>query len=309
ALPAPRRGDRKGPRGRADEPAHSPGVRRSRTVGLRADSDRRGARVGLLWDRDLDRREHPGLAAGVARRERRAEAGMAAAAAGGTSALLVRADRARRRLRRLGDPDDGRVARRGLPTQRIEDVHHERGGGRVVRGLRFHGPGSRPPRFVGLRRAGRIRRCRRRGPPRQAGPAGNRHLRACLPRGAGARGKPVGEEGEGFKIAMRTLDLTRPGTAAGAVGVARAAFEHAIEYSKSRIQFGQPIAVNQGVNFLVADMAAEIEAARLLTWQAAWLIDQGERATLQSSYAKRVAADTAMKVRPTPSRSSAVTAT
>jgi acyl-CoA dehydrogenase len=106
----------------------------------------------------------------------------------------------------------------------------------------------------------------------------------------------LGEEGDGFKIAMRTLDLTRPGTAAGAVGVARAAFEHAVEYSKSRVQFGQPIAINQGVNFLVADMAAEIEAARLLTWQAAWLIDRGERATLQSSYAKRFAADTAMKV-------------
>jgi acyl-CoA dehydrogenase len=106
----------------------------------------------------------------------------------------------------------------------------------------------------------------------------------------------LGEEGEGFKIAMRTLDLTRPGTAAGAVGVARAAFEHAVEYAKTRVQFGQPIAINQGVNFLVADMAAEIEGARLLTWQAAWLIDQGERATLQSSYAKRFAADTAMKV-------------
>jgi acyl-CoA dehydrogenase len=106
----------------------------------------------------------------------------------------------------------------------------------------------------------------------------------------------LGEEGEGFKIAMRTLDFTRPGTAAGAVGVARAAFEHAVEYAKTRVQFGQPIAINQGVNFLVADMAAEIEAARLLTWQAAWLIDQGERATLQSSYAKRFAADTAMKV-------------
>jgi acyl-CoA dehydrogenase len=109
-------------------------------------------------------------------------------------------------------------------------------------------------------------------------------------------GNRLGEEGEGFKIAMRTLDLTRPGTAAGAVGVARAAFEHATEYAKTRVQFGQPIAVNQGVNFLVADMAAEIEAARLLTWQAAWLIDHGERATLQSSYAKRFAADTAMKV-------------
>src|SRR5204862_151183 len=77
----------------------------------------------------------------------------------------------------------------------------------------------------------------------------------------------LGEEGEGFKIAMRTLDLTRPGTAAGAVGVGRAAFEHAVEYAKGRIQFGQPIAANQGVNFLVPDMAAEIEAARLLTWR------------------------------------------
>ncbi|MGH2921653.1 MAG: acyl-CoA dehydrogenase family protein [Gaiellaceae bacterium] len=106
----------------------------------------------------------------------------------------------------------------------------------------------------------------------------------------------LGEEGEGFKIAMRTLDHTRPGTAAGAVGVARAAYEHAVEYSRERVQFGQPIAMNQGVNVLIADMAAEIEAARLLTWQAAWLLDVGRRATLQSSYAKRFASDTAMKV-------------
>jgi acyl-CoA dehydrogenase len=106
----------------------------------------------------------------------------------------------------------------------------------------------------------------------------------------------LGEEGEGFKIAMRTLDHTRPGTAAGAVGVARAAFEHAVAYARERTQFGQPIAMNQGVNFLIADMAAEIEASRLLCWQAAWLLDQGDRATLQSSYAKRFAADTAMKV-------------
>jgi acyl-CoA dehydrogenase len=106
----------------------------------------------------------------------------------------------------------------------------------------------------------------------------------------------LGEEGEGFKIAMKTLDFTRPGTAAGAVGVAQAAYEHAVEYAKTRVQFGQPIAINQGVNFLVADMATEIEAARLLVWQAAWLFDQGKRATLQSSFAKRFAADTAMKV-------------
>jgi len=106
----------------------------------------------------------------------------------------------------------------------------------------------------------------------------------------------LGAEGDGFKIAMKTLDFTRPGTAAGAVGVAQAAYEHAVEYSKERVQFGQPIAMNQGVNFLIADMATEIEAARLLVWQAAWLHDQGERATLQSSYAKRFGADTAMKV-------------
>jgi acyl-CoA dehydrogenase len=106
----------------------------------------------------------------------------------------------------------------------------------------------------------------------------------------------LGEEGDGFKIAMRTLDHTRPGTAAGAVGVARAAYDYAVAYARERVQFGQPIAMYQGVNFLIADMAAEIEAARLLTWQAAWIHDQGKRATLQSSFAKRFAADTAMKV-------------
>ena len=71
-------------------------------------------------------------------------------------------------------------------------------------------------------------------------------------------GDRLGAEGEGFKIAMATLDKTRPGTAAGAVGVARAAYEHAVEYAKERVQFGQPIAINQGVNFLVSDMATEI---------------------------------------------------
>ena len=75
----------------------------------------------------------------------------------------------------------------------------------------------------------------------------------------------LGAEGDGFKIAMQTLDFTRPGTAVGAVGVAQAAFELAVEYTKERVQFGMPIAMNQGVSFLVADMATEIEAARLLT--------------------------------------------
>src|SRR5438270_9544099 len=106
----------------------------------------------------------------------------------------------------------------------------------------------------------------------------------------------IGDEGEGFKIAMTVLDFTRPGTAIGAVGVARAAYEHAKAYAVERVQFGVPIAMNQGVNFLIADMATKIEAARLLVWQAAWMIDQGQRATLQSSHAKRFAADMCMEV-------------
>ena len=108
----------------------------------------------------------------------------------------------------------------------------------------------------------------------------------------------LGEEGDGFKIAMQTLDLTRPGTAAGAVGVAQAAFELAKAYAVERVTFDLPIAMHQGVNFLVADMATEIEASRLLTWQAAWMLDNGwgRKATLYSSFAKRFAADTAMKV-------------
>ena len=106
----------------------------------------------------------------------------------------------------------------------------------------------------------------------------------------------LGEEGEGFRIAMQTLDHTRPGTAAGALGVARAAFEHACEYAKTRVTFGVPIGMHQAVNFMIADMATEIEAARLLTWQSAWMLDQGLRATLQSSHAKRYAADMVMRV-------------
>jgi acyl-CoA dehydrogenase len=106
----------------------------------------------------------------------------------------------------------------------------------------------------------------------------------------------LGEEGDGFKIAMATLDFTRPGTAVGAVGVAQAAYEHAVAYAKERVTFDVPIAMHQGVNFMIADMATEIAAARLLVWQAAWMHDQGGRATLESSFAKRFSADTAMKV-------------
>jgi acyl-CoA dehydrogenase len=105
----------------------------------------------------------------------------------------------------------------------------------------------------------------------------------------------LGEENAGFKLAMMTLDRTRPGVAAMATGIARAAFEFAVDYSRERVQFGVPIAMHQAIQFIIADMATEIEAARLLTWKSAVMLDQGQRNTLVSSHAKRFAADTAMK--------------
>jgi acyl-CoA dehydrogenase len=106
----------------------------------------------------------------------------------------------------------------------------------------------------------------------------------------------IGEENKGFKIAMMTLDRTRPGVASMAVGIARAAFEFATEYSKERVQFGVPIAMHQAIQFMIADMATDVEAARLLVWKSAVELDQGKRNTLISSHAKRFSADAAMRV-------------
>jgi acyl-CoA dehydrogenase len=106
----------------------------------------------------------------------------------------------------------------------------------------------------------------------------------------------LGEENHGFKLAMMTFDRTRPGIAAMATGLARAAFEFAVDYSKERIQFGVPIAMHQAIQFMLADMGTSIEASRLLTWRSATLLDQGKSSTLASSHAKRFAADAAMKV-------------
>jgi acyl-CoA dehydrogenase len=106
----------------------------------------------------------------------------------------------------------------------------------------------------------------------------------------------IGQENKGFKIAMMTLDRTRPGVAAMATGVARAAMEFAIDYSKERVQFGVPIAMHQAIQFIIADMATKVHLARLATWNSAVLLDQGKRNTLESSHAKRFAADAAMEI-------------
>jgi acyl-CoA dehydrogenase len=106
----------------------------------------------------------------------------------------------------------------------------------------------------------------------------------------------LGKEGDGFRIAMSAFDHTRPLVSAGAVGLARAAMEHAIAYAKERKAFGVPIAAHQGVAFMIADMASDVEAARLLVWKSGYEVDQGRKNTLFAAYGKRFAADTAMKV-------------
>jgi len=107
----------------------------------------------------------------------------------------------------------------------------------------------------------------------------------------------LGEEGEGFRIAMRTLDYTRPMTGATAVGVAQAALDAATAYAKERRQFGQPIAAFQAIQFMLADMAMQAHGARLMVHHVASLVDRGVAGTvLEASMAKCFAADAAMKV-------------
>ena len=107
----------------------------------------------------------------------------------------------------------------------------------------------------------------------------------------------IGEESEGFTYAMRTLDHSRPTIAAQALGIAQGAFDVALEYSKGREQFGKPISHFEGLQFMLADMAMEIEAARLLVYKASSLLDAHDpRMTFFASVAKAYAADAAMKV-------------
>ena len=107
----------------------------------------------------------------------------------------------------------------------------------------------------------------------------------------------LGHEGDGFKIAMMTLDRTRPGIGAQALGIAQGALDLAVSYSKQRIQFNRPIAENQGIQFMLADMATKVEAARLLVYNVAELIDSGEKEfSKYSAMAKMFASDIAMEV-------------
>jgi alkylation response protein AidB-like acyl-CoA dehydrogenase len=107
----------------------------------------------------------------------------------------------------------------------------------------------------------------------------------------------LGREGEGFKIAMMTLDRTRIGIGAQALGIAQGALDLAISYAKQRVQFGRPIADNQGIQFMLADMATKLEASRLLVYNAAEMVDRGdENFGMYSAMAKMFASDRAMEV-------------
>ncbi|MBP2636695.1 MAG: Acyl-CoA dehydrogenase, short-chain specific [Firmicutes bacterium] len=110
------------------------------------------------------------------------------------------------------------------------------------------------------------------------------------------KGNLLGKEGEGFKIAMATLDGGRIGVAAQALGIAQAALDYAVKYSKERVQFGKPIAANQAIAFMLADMATKIDAARLLVYRAACLKDLGLPYAKEAAMAKMFASDIAMEV-------------
>ena len=106
----------------------------------------------------------------------------------------------------------------------------------------------------------------------------------------------VGQVGDGWKLAMAAFDYTRPAVSCAAVGVARAAMEYAMDYARERKTFGKPLFAHQAISFMIADMAMNIDAGRLLCWQAASLKDQGLRNTKQAAFAKAFCADMCMKV-------------
>ncbi len=106
----------------------------------------------------------------------------------------------------------------------------------------------------------------------------------------------LGRDGDGFMIAMQVFDRSRPAVAAVAVGVAQRALDESLKYAKERQTFGVPLAEHQVIAHMLADMAMSIQAARLLAWQAAWLLDQGQSNTKFAAFAKAFAADAAMKI-------------
>jgi alkylation response protein AidB-like acyl-CoA dehydrogenase len=225
--------------------------------------------------------------------------------------LLLRAGG---RQRRRGDQDTRGLRRGGgrMGAERGQDLGHQRRHRQRARGRRVGGPVAArsrgqasfivPPGTAGLSMGQKFRKHGIRAShtaevvlsdvrvPGRCVVGGKERLDERL-----ARVREGGRGGE--QAAMKTFEASRPGVAAMAVGVARAAVEYAAEYSRTRVQFGRPIGQNQGVAFMLADMAASVDAARLLTWRAAWMARQGKPFTAaEGSMSKLVAGETAVRV-------------
>lgn len=131
---------------------------------------------------------------------------------------------------------------------------------------------------------------------KKMGLSGSRTVQLTFENMVVAKAQRLGDEGEGFKIAMANLNAGRIGIAAQSLGIAEGAYEHALRYAKERYQFGKPIIANQGISFKLADMATKIEAAKLLVYHASFLYEQGVKVNKEASMAKLFASNTAMEV-------------
>ena len=235
--------------------------------------DRGGALLGLLGHPDLAWLQRPGHGAdrpGWLGGDQEEVPGHAHRI---PQACLLLPDRARRRLRRFRDAHDRRQERRQVRHQRLQVLHHQRWLRRLLHGLRQDQQGGRPPRHLCLR--GRARLGRR---GRQEG--GQARQRASNTATISFNDVEVpeenllGEENAGFKLAMMTLDRTRPGVAAMATGIRARPSSSPPTTRANASSSACRSRCTRGIQFMIADMATEIEAARLLTWKSAYLLDR-----------------------------------
>ena len=225
-----------------------------------------------------------------------AEAQISAAGARRQGDRRLRAVRAGGRLRRRGAGDDRQAGRRACPARRRKDLDLERRHRRPLRGVRAHRRGAGRARAVGLRG-----RCRHAGADGRRAHRGDRaasagdglRSTACRVPVANRLGKP----GEGFKVAMATLDIFRSTVGAAALGFARRALHETVEHAATRKLFGAPLGDLQMTQAAIADSATEVDAAALLVYRAAWTKDKGAaRVTREAAMAKMFATEAAQRV-------------
>ena len=246
-------------------------------------------------------------------RHRRAEAALPSKDRLRRTSRRLRADRSLERIRRARlDAHARRKATATATCSTAEDLDHQRQ--RRRRRLRLRGDRSRQRARAASARSSSRRACRdsRSGKlEKKMGIRGSPTVELMFDDCEVPAANRLGEEGEGFKIAMKVLDKSRPGIAAQALGIAAGALEYATNYAKERIAFGKPIGQHQGVGFMLADMKTEVEAARLLLYEAARKCDAGSarRHAVGRAWRSSNAATWRCRSPPTPCRFSADSAT